>query len=218
MLDLGMLKRDAAGLVTVVVQDRLTGEIRMVAHADDEAIQKTHATGEAHFFSRSRGALWKKGETSGHVLRVAEIWADCDADALLYLVDPIGPSCHTGAPSCFFQPLAASGAGRPLALLARLEEALVARASASADASYTRSLLDRGRATIAEKIREEGDELASALVSESDDRVTSEAADLVYHVLVGLLARGVPLRTVEAELARRFGVSGHDEKAARPPK
>lgn len=216
MLELTMLKKDSAGLVTVVVQDRLTGEIRMVAHADEDAIRKTHATGEAHFFSRSRGAPWKKGETSGNVLRVSEIWVDCDADALLYLVDPTGPSCHTGAPSCFFRQLGASDAPRPQPLLGRLEEALASRATASAEKSYTKSLLDRGALTIGEKLREEADELARAVAGESDERVASEAADLVYHAMVGLLLRGVSLRTVEAELARRFGMSGHDEKASRP--
>jgi phosphoribosyl-AMP cyclohydrolase / phosphoribosyl-ATP pyrophosphohydrolase len=215
MLELGALKRDAAGLVTVVVQDRLTGEIRMVAHADDAAIQSTHATGEAHFFSRSRGGPWKKGETSGHVLRVSEIWIDCDADALLYLVDPEGPTCHTGAPSCFFRALGLARPERPLPLLARLEETLASRVTATAEKSYTKSLLTAGPAKIGDKLREEADELARALVDEADDRVASEAADVVYHLLVGLRSRGVSLRAVEAELARRIGVSGHQEKASR---
>jgi phosphoribosyl-AMP cyclohydrolase / phosphoribosyl-ATP pyrophosphohydrolase len=215
MLDLGALKRDAAGLVTVVVQDRLTGEVRMVAYADEPAIRRTHESGEAHFFSRSRGAPWKKGETSGNVLRVHEIWIDCDADALLYLVDPSGPTCHTGAPSCFFRSLESAADGRALPLFARLEQALATRATATAEKSYTKSLLDRGPAKIGEKLREEADELARAIEGETDERVVSEAADLVYHALVALLSRGVALRDVEAELARRFGVSGHEEKAAR---
>ena len=101
-MDFSALKWDAAGLVTVVVQDRMTGAVRMVAHANEEALTRTLETRDAHFFSRSRGALWKKGESSGNVLRVAEVWLDCDADAVLYLADPAGPSCHTGAESCFF--------------------------------------------------------------------------------------------------------------------
>jgi phosphoribosyl-ATP pyrophosphohydrolase/phosphoribosyl-AMP cyclohydrolase len=215
MLDLSMLKKDAAGLVTVVVQDRLTGEVRMVAHADEDAIRQTHATGEGHFFSRSRGAPWKKGETSGNVLGVSEIWIDCDADAIVYLVDPSGPTCHTGAPSCFFRRLDGAEGSRPLPLLPRLEEALSARKSATAEKSYTKSLLERGPVTIGAKLREEADELARAIADESDERVVSEAADLVYHALVGLLSRGIPLRSVEGELARRFGMSGHAEKASR---
>jgi phosphoribosyl-ATP pyrophosphohydrolase/phosphoribosyl-AMP cyclohydrolase len=215
MLELGDLKKDAAGLVTVVVQDRLTGEIRMVAHADEDAIQRTHATGEAHFFSRSRGAPWKKGESSGNVLRVSEIWIDCDADALLYLVDPVGPTCHTGAPSCFFRSLDGSERPRPQPLLARLEDVIASRATSTAEKSYTRALLDGGPEKIGAKLREEADELARAIASESDERVSSEAADLVYHALVALRSRGVSLRAVEAELARRFGMSGLVEKASR---
>ena len=104
-MTLAELKYDQSGLLTVVAQDRLTGELRMLAHANREALQATLDTGEAYFFSRSRNALWKKGESSGHVLRVSEVWTDCDGDAVLYLVDPAGPTCHTGRESCFFQRL-----------------------------------------------------------------------------------------------------------------
>lgn len=219
MFDLAQLKKDAAGLVTVVAQDRLTGEVRMVAHANEEAVQKTLETGAAHFFSRSRGALWKKGETSGHVMRVHEVWVDCDADALLYLVDPEGPTCHTGAANCFLtQAGEGVSSGRAAPLFTRLEEALAERRTRTGEKSYTRSLLDAGAPKIGAKLREEADELARAIESESADRVASEAADVLYHALVGLLSRDVPLRAVEAELARRFGVSGHDEKASRPKK
>lgn len=217
-VDLDGLKWDAAGLVTVVAQDHLTGEVRMVAHASRDALARTLETREAHFFSRSRGALWKKGESSGHVLTVRDVWLDCDRDALVYLVEPHGPTCHTGAESCFFAHESAPtpAPGRALPLLARLEAALVARASAAAEKSYTRSLLDRGAETVGGKIREEADELARAIAGESDERVVAEAADLVYHVMVGLLLRRVPVRAVLGELARRFGTSGHAEKAARP--
>ena len=220
-LDLDAMKWDAAGLVTVVAQDHLTGEVRMVAHASREALERTLASREAHFFSRSRGALWKKGESSGNVLSVREVWVDCDLDAIVYLVEPHGPSCHTGAESCFFGREAALEHGgaplsdRALPLLPRLEGTLATRASSTAEKSYTRSLLDRGVAVIGDKIREESDELARALASESDERVVSEAADVLYHVMVGLLFRRVPVRVVLAELARRFGTSGHAEKAAR---
>lgn len=218
------LKYDEHGLVTVVAQDRLTGELRMLAHANEQAVMATLSTGEAHFYSRSRGALWRKGESSGHVLRVSEVWADCDADALLYLVEPVGPSCHTGRESCFFRMLEADGAlhddalahGRPA--LPRLWAELVQRKQAGGGKSYTRSLLDAGTAAIASKIREEADELGRAIEGESDARVVAEAADEIYHLLVGLLARGVSLRDVEAELAQRFGVSGLTEKASRQPK
>ncbi|HTJ85096.1 MAG TPA: bifunctional phosphoribosyl-AMP cyclohydrolase/phosphoribosyl-ATP diphosphatase HisIE [Polyangiaceae bacterium] len=217
MIDLSTLKKDAAGLVTVVAQDRLTGEVRMVAHANAEAVERTVSSGAAHFFSRSRNALWKKGETSGNVMRVHEVWLDCDADAVLYLVDPEGPTCHTGAPNCFVTRIDASAKDgmRATPLFVRLEEALEARKQRTGEKSYTRSLLDAGPEKIGAKIREEADELARAIASESTERVASEAADVLYHAMVGLLSRGVALRDVEVELARRFGVSGHDEKAAR---
>lgn len=218
MIDLEGLKKDAAGLVTVVAQDRLTGEVRMVAHANEEALRATLDTGDAHFFSRSRNALWKKGETSGHVMRVREVWLDCDADAVLYLLDPEGPTCHTGAPSCFVTRIDAPAGPRAAPLFVRLEDALEARKRATGEKSYTRSLLDAGAEKIGAKLREEADELARAIASESSERVASEAADVLYHAMVGLLSRGVALRDVEAELARRFGVSGHDEKASRPEK
>jgi phosphoribosyl-AMP cyclohydrolase / phosphoribosyl-ATP pyrophosphohydrolase len=220
-MDLGWLKRDAAGLVTVVVQDRHTGMVRMVAHANDEAVRETLATGIGHFFSRSRNRLWKKGEESGHFLHVQEVWADCDADCLLYLVDADGPSCHTGRTSCFFARVGADGAPQEAArehgapTLVRLWSELEARRDAPSDKSYTRSLLEQGAAKINAKLREEADELARAIESESDDRVISESADLFYHQLVGLLFRKRTLRELQAELAKRFGVSGHDEKAAR---
>jgi phosphoribosyl-ATP pyrophosphohydrolase/phosphoribosyl-AMP cyclohydrolase len=220
-MELSWLKRDAAGLVTVVVQDRMTGLVRMVAHADDAAVKATLESGLGHFFSRSRGKMWKKGEESGHFLHVHEIWADCDADCLVYLVDPEGPSCHTGRDACFFRRLKADGSYEEVPLqhagptFTRLWTELEARRDTAADKSYTRSLLDKGAAKIAGKIREEGDELARAVEGESDERVVSESADVVYHLLVGLLFRKLSLRDVQAELARRFGTSGHDEKASR---
>jgi len=218
---LSQLKYGADGLVTVVVQDRLTGEIRMLAHANEEALRATLDTGEGHFYSRSRRALWRKGESSGHVLHVAEVWIDCDADAVLYLADPEGPSCHTGRATCFFQRIGPRGASsedtdahaRPL--LPRLFAELETRKRAAVGQSYTRKLLDDGVEAIGAKIQEEAEELARALVSESDARVVAEAADEIYHLLVGLLARGVALREVELELDRRFGTSGLAEKASR---
>ncbi len=217
-MDLSALKWDAAGLVTVVVQDRASGAVRMVAHANAEALERTAATREAHFYSRSRGALWRKGESSGNVIRVAEVWVDCDADAVLYLATPLGPTCHTGTDSCFFRRLdadAGAAQGPAATELARLFAELEARRAATGARSYTRSLLDAGAARIGAKVREEADELARAIADEPDDRVVAECADLVYHALVGLLSRGVTLSDVERELARRAGVSGLDEKASR---
>ncbi|MCB9601399.1 MAG: bifunctional phosphoribosyl-AMP cyclohydrolase/phosphoribosyl-ATP diphosphatase HisIE [Sandaracinus sp.] len=211
------LKWDSAGLVTVVALDRHDGDVRMVAHANREAIARTLETRTGWFWSRSRSALWQKGESSGHVLHVHEVWADCDGDALVYLVDPVGPSCHTGATSCFFRRLDASAADsdRALPTLARLGFTIAARAKADGEKSYTKSLLDKGAPKIGEKLREEAGELSDALANETDERVVSEAADVLYHLLVGLQLRGLALHDVAAELARRFGTSGHEEKASR---
>jgi len=220
-MDLSGLKWDAAGLVTVVVQDRHTGEVRMVAHASEEALRATVETGEAHFFSRSRQALWRKGETSGHTMAVSGLWLDCDADAVLYLVDPAGPSCHTGRPSCFYRsvggPEVAEGENHESAAttLPDLWRTLEVRRASTAEASYTRALLDAGVGKIGDKLREEASELADALAGETDARVVSEAADVIYHLLVGLLARGTTPRAVLRELSRRFRTTGHEEKATR---
>lgn len=211
---------DASGLLPAVAQDRLTGQVRMVAFMNREALARTLETGKATFFSRSRGQLWEKGESSGHVLRVREVVADCDADTLLLLCDPEGPSCHTERPGCFFRRIEGGELrDEPLDVgpfLERLEREIEARRQATSDASYTKSLLEGGPSRIGDKLREEAAELAEAIASEDEDRVASEAADLAYHLLVGLAFRKVSLRRVLAELARRSGTSGHAEKASRP--
>jgi phosphoribosyl-ATP pyrophosphohydrolase/phosphoribosyl-AMP cyclohydrolase len=213
------LKFDEQGLLPAVVQDRLTGEVRMVAYVNREAVAKTLETGRATFFSRSRRSLWEKGETSGHSIHVREILVDCDADTILFLADPVGPSCHTGQPSCFFRRLDAGGIHDervPAAtVLLRLEGEIEARKSSTGEKSYTKSLLDGGASRIGDKVREEAAEFAAAVASESDERVASEAADVVYHLLVGLASRGLSVRQVADVLARRAGTSGHVEKASR---
>jgi phosphoribosyl-AMP cyclohydrolase / phosphoribosyl-ATP pyrophosphohydrolase len=211
---------DASGLVPAVAQDALTGEVRMVAYMSREALEATARTGVATFWSRSRGALWVKGETSGNTLAVREMLLDCDGDCVLLRVEPAGPSCHTGAPSCFFRAWrdgAWVDGARPLAEVDALWSTLDARRldAGAAGRSYTRQLLDAGARRIGEKLREEADELARATESEGDDRVASEAADVVFHALVALVARGVPWRSVLGVLAKRRGVSGLAEKASR---
>jgi phosphoribosyl-ATP pyrophosphohydrolase/phosphoribosyl-AMP cyclohydrolase len=187
-----------------------------------------------HFWSRSRGALWKKGETSGNTLAALELRLDCDRDAILVRARPAGPACHTGATTCFFtlgdgrtddgvpQP-APAAAGDP-AILTRLAALLVQRRdAATGEKSYTKSLLEAGMPKILAKIAEEHAELAAELAAEPTAdmpaghaaKIVHETADLIFHVLVGLVARDVPLDAVFAELARRFGTSGHAEKAAR---
>jgi phosphoribosyl-AMP cyclohydrolase / phosphoribosyl-ATP pyrophosphohydrolase len=211
-----LVKFDSQGLVAAIAQDRLTGEIRMMAWMNAEALAETQRTGLATFYSRSRQKLWIKGESSGHRLRVQQVVADCDADTLLLLCDPEGPSCHTGRDNCFFEELGDDKPARTaLPELFELERTIRERQESTGEKSYTKHLLDGGAAKINAKIVEEAGELARAVEGESDERVASEAADVLYHVLVGLRLRGVSVRSVLGELARRSGRSGHDEKAAR---
>jgi phosphoribosyl-ATP pyrophosphohydrolase/phosphoribosyl-AMP cyclohydrolase len=215
---------DSHGLVPVIVQDHLTGEVRMFAFATAEAIQSTRETGRATFWSRSRGELWEKGLTSGNPIRVLRVLVDCDADCVIYSSEPHGNSCHTGKPSCFFQVLDGEGGETleqatepPQTILATLESVLEARKLSTGKASYTKSLYDAGAPRIGAKLREEAGEAAQAFEAESDERVVSEAADVLFHLLVGLRWRSIPVRRVFAELARRLGTSGHEEKASRRP-
>ncbi len=210
----------ASGLLPAVVQDRLTGQVRMVGYMNREALAATLRTGRATFFSRSRNELWEKGQSSGNTLRVVSLHADCDADTILVLADPTGPTCHTGTPSCFFRRVDADGvltddARDATTFLEELEREIDARKQSVGAKSYTRYLLDGGAERIGAKLREEADELARAIEGESAERVASEAADVLYHAMVGLASRGVALRDVIAKLAARSGTSGHEEKASR---
>jgi phosphoribosyl-ATP pyrophosphohydrolase/phosphoribosyl-AMP cyclohydrolase len=193
------------GLLPVVVQDVADGAVLMLAWANAEALDATERTGEAHFWSRSRNELWRKGATSGNVLPVVRIATDCDRDALLYVVRPAGPACHTGARSCFEADAATAGAASPEArfTLASLAGVIAERRSADPEVSYTARLLAAGPRRAAEKVIEEAGELVTASLSGSDDEVRHEAADLLYHALVLLASRGIDLSEVEATLAAR---------------
>ena len=210
---------DDKGLVPCIVQDADRGSVLMMAWMNDEALRLTRETGIVHFWSRSRRALWKKGETSGNTLQLVELRGDCDHDCLLARVRPAGPACHTGAAACFFEHDDGSpdddGIGA-VTILERLDRILQARRdSATGEKSYTKSLLDAGMPKILAKIAEEHGELAAELPDGPDDKVIYEAADLLFHVMVGLTARRIPFEKITAELARRFGTSGHAEKASR---
>ena len=189
---------DASGLVPVVAQDRASGDVLMVAWANAEAVARTAETGLAHFWSRSRNAPWRKGEASGHELRVVEARADCDRDTLLLVVEPTGPACHTGARSCFgdTSPTAAG-------MLEELARVVAERARAGSEESYTARLLARGPDQVLKKIGEEATEVVLAARVQSDDRLAEETADLLYHLLVALHQRGMPLARVMDELRRR---------------
>lgn len=182
-------------LLPVVVADAAGGDLLMLAWANREAVDATEATGEAHFWSRSRNELWRKGATSGHTMAVEAIGVDCDADAIVYRVRPSGPACHTGSRSCFDD--------APRFDLAALARVVTERRGADAEASYTARLLAGGPRRPAEKVTEEAGELSAAALAGTDEEVIGEAADLLYHALVLLEARGMSLRQVEAELARR---------------
>jgi phosphoribosyl-ATP pyrophosphohydrolase/phosphoribosyl-AMP cyclohydrolase len=195
---------DANGLIPAIVQDALTGRVLMFAWMNAESLRLTRERGQAVFWSRSRNELWHKGATSGNVLHVREIRADCDADVLLLRVDPAGPACHTGRDSCFFQTL--DGAENPppdASMLDRLESVVASRRQSTADKSYTASLFAKGRHKIAQKVGEEGLETAMAGVAQDDDRLIDESADLLFHLLVLLNERGVPMRTVLQRLDAR---------------
>ena len=212
---------DDRGLVPCVVQDAAAGTVLMVAWMNAEALRLTRETGIVHFWSRSRQALWKKGETSGNTLALVELRLDCDRDTVLVRARPAGPACHTGATTCFFTlDDGTEDDGVPAAegaqIIVRLAQILAARRdAATSEKSYTRSLLDAGMPRILAKIAEESGELAAELPAGDDDKVVHEAADLLFHVMVGLTARRIPIERVFEELARRFGTSGHVEKASR---
>jgi phosphoribosyl-AMP cyclohydrolase / phosphoribosyl-ATP pyrophosphohydrolase len=192
------LSFDAAGLIPVVAQDRGSGDVLMVAYANVAALVRTVETGFAHFWSRSRQALWKKGETSGHRLRVVEVRVDCDKDALLYVVEPEGPACHTGARTCF-------GEDSPTAagMLEEVARVVAARARAAPGDSYTARLLAKGPDQVLKKIGEEATEVVLAAKGQSDERLAEEAADLLFHLLVALHQRNVPLAKVMDVLRQR---------------
>jgi phosphoribosyl-ATP pyrophosphohydrolase len=201
---------DATGLVPVIMRDAVTGHVLTLAWANAEALAKTRETGLAHFYSRSRKALWQKGETSGNVQRVVGISLDCDADAVLYDVHPSGPACHTGAHSCFSR-VETFGAPDPDAGpwdaldLTELFAVVRARKESPVAGSYTNELLEAGVARIAQKVGEEAVETALASVTGDAAALAGEAADLLYHLAVLLTARGVAPGDIAAKLKERRG-------------
>jgi phosphoribosyl-ATP pyrophosphohydrolase/phosphoribosyl-AMP cyclohydrolase len=193
-------------LIPVVVQDADSGRVLMLAYADAAALDATRRTGEAHFWSRSRGELWRKGATSGNTMRVRQVRFDCDRDALLYVVEPAGPACHTGAASCFSSPGDPCPAG--FARLERLWATISTRAAERPEGSYTVRLLDAGVEGPARKVAEEAVEVVLAAKDHAAGdggarRVAEEAADLVYHLLVLLAERSIDPRLVLEVLDER---------------
>jgi phosphoribosyl-ATP pyrophosphohydrolase/phosphoribosyl-AMP cyclohydrolase len=197
---------DDRGLIPAVVQDAATGEVLMVAWMNEEALRLTQETGQTHFWSRSRQELWHKGATSGNVMNVREIRVDCDADTLLVQADPAGPACHTGERSCFYRQLGAPSADvgfRAARILDELFAVILDRQTSRPAGSYTAHLLDAGEDEILKKVGEEAMEVILAAKGQGDGRLVAEMADLIYHLLVLLAARGLSLEVVRGELARR---------------
>jgi phosphoribosyl-AMP cyclohydrolase / phosphoribosyl-ATP pyrophosphohydrolase len=197
------IRYDEKGLVPVVAQDAGTGEVLMLAYADEEALTKTIETGEAHYHSRSRGELWRKGETSGNTQKVVEVRLDCDGDALLYKVEPRGPACHTGENSCFFTPLVSADGDAPNLgrTLTRLARTIAERHREMPEGSYTVKLIERGTGYIAQKVGEEAVEVVVAALKE--EKLSEESADLLYHLLILLEERGVRPEEVAKVLDER---------------
>src|SRR5918998_5192208 len=194
---------DESGLVPVVAQDASTGEVLTLAYANREAVEETLAAGEAHYYSRSRQELWRKGATSGNTQKVTEVRLDCDGDALLYRVEPRGPACHTGERTCFFRTMTGEGVGVEAAkgdgasfgtVVERLAGMIAQRHREMPDESYTAGLIRRGTERVSQKVGEEAVEVVIAALQ--DERLAEETADLVYHLLVLLEERGVGIDEV----------------------
>jgi phosphoribosyl-ATP pyrophosphohydrolase/phosphoribosyl-AMP cyclohydrolase len=203
------LKFDAAGLITTVVQHAHSGEVLMVAWMNRDALALTLQRQRLVFWSRSRQQLWEKGETSGNTLKLVSLTADCDHDTLLARALPAGPVCHTGSATCFGE--AGSGVG----FLANLQHIIARRASESPESSYTAKLLAAGTQRVAQKVGEEGVELALAATTNDRQKIIDESADLFYHTLVLLRAKDVSLEEVTARLAERHQRSNNSSAAKR---
>jgi phosphoribosyl-AMP cyclohydrolase / phosphoribosyl-ATP pyrophosphohydrolase len=190
---------DERGLAPCVIQDWASGEVLTLAYMNEEALTLTRETGELHLFSRSRNELWRKGATSGNTQAVKALRFDCDLDAVLALVEPAGPACHTGERTCFHN---GDLTPMPHEVLPGLERTIAARAAEKPEGSYTAELLAQP-AKVGEKVQEEAEEVARAAREESDERVAEEAADVLYHLAVLLRSRGLTLADAEEVLVAR---------------
>ncbi|WP_025209220.1 bifunctional phosphoribosyl-AMP cyclohydrolase/phosphoribosyl-ATP diphosphatase HisIE [Hippea sp. KM1] len=227
-----ILKFDKKGLIPVITVDFYNNQVLMLAYANKEAIEMSLKSGYAHYFSRSRGKLWMKGETSGHTQKIKQILFDCDEDTLLYRVEQKGAACHTNHRSCFYREFY-RGEVREIEpviedfdgiiyrieenddILSKLYDLLKKRKEELPEGSYTANLFRGGTDKIAKKIGEEASEVIIALKNDSQSELVYEAADLIFHLLVGLAEKDVPPEAVLGELKRRFGISGEREKETR---
>lgn len=201
------IKFNEEGLVPVIAQDYRTGEVRMLAYANEEAIRKTLETGYAHYYSRSRKKLWKKGETSGELQRVKEVRIDCDGDAVIYIIEQEkNRACHTGERNCFYRTIEGKKVEKPLPfeVLPRLEEVIKERIEKLPEGSYTTKLVKSGKERVFQKFGEEAVETLIALMKGDKKEIISETADMLYSLIVSLSVSGVEIREVMEELTRRF--------------
>jgi phosphoribosyl-AMP cyclohydrolase / phosphoribosyl-ATP pyrophosphohydrolase len=197
------IRFDSNGLVTAVVQDALSKEVLMVAYMNQEALDQTILTGQTWFFSRSRNELWHKGETSGNFQTVKAIRYDCDGDALLIEVEPLGPACHTGEKSCFYRDILQSESTEVTSIITRLFETVKERKANPKEGSYTNYLFDKGIDKILKKVGEETSEVIIAAKNDSKDELIYETADLVYHMTVLLVEKGIDPQEIAKELNKR---------------
>ncbi len=209
-------------IIPAIAQEASSNEILMLAYVNEEAFNLTLSTGYAHYFSRSRQRLWKKGESSGHTQKIVDVLLDCDADTLVFKIEQKGVACHTGRKSCFFTSVTQDkvildkevDTDAIYGVVDTLYHTILERKSSGSENSWTKKLLN-DKELLLEKIREEADELCVAIDKEDDGQVIYEAADLLYHALVGLGSREISPDRIKQELARRFGTSGLEEKASR---
>ena len=211
-------------MLPVVVQDATTNEVLMMAYMNQEALKLSLQSNHAHYFSRSKQRIWKKGESSGHIQIIKAFLLDCDDDTLLIKVDQTGVACHTGRKSCFFTELTS---GRSISdpqvdtaamygIIDELYHTILSRKQADPESSWTAKLFAKGENTILKKIVEEAGEFSFAIKDDNENEIVYEAADLTYHVLVALGYKNISPDRIKQELARRFGMSGIAEKNSRP--
>jgi phosphoribosyl-ATP pyrophosphatase (EC 3.6.1.31)/phosphoribosyl-AMP cyclohydrolase (EC 3.5.4.19) len=205
-LNLDNLKFNQDGLIPVITQNYYTGKILMQAYANKEAIEETLKSGYATYFSRSRNALWKKGETSGNYQKIMDIKVDCDEDSIIYLVVEEGPACHTGEESCFYRNLNLEKDSKPVPfeILHKLYEKIQERKETMPEGSYVASLFKKGSDKIIQKVGEEAVEAVIALKNKNKDEIVYETSDLLFHLLIALVDAGVKLSDIEEELLKRY--------------
>ena len=189
------------GLIPAVIQDATTGQVLMLGYMNRDSLLATVQSGNVTFFSRSKGRIWVKGETSGHFLKLVSIVPDCDDDSLLVLANPIGPTCHEGTQSCFGDTV--SSKAKHLSFLGKLEDVIAQRIVEKPEGSYTARIWAQGPTRIAQKVGEEGVEVALAAVTQEDDRLLGESADLLFHLTLLLKSRNLSLTQAVKELEQR---------------